>query len=202
MRQLKLLKNTNLAYGGSLRNKRKGRGSRPLATKHEIHLVLRSSKAKGAWSFLLPKNRKIIDKILNKFASKYGIKIVSLANVGNHLHSRIQLTSLLTYKPFIRAITSAIATAITGSNLWRVKGAAVKASSHVTLVQDNADKSMKASKENARFWDYRPFTRVIVGYRNLLNLRKYIRINQLEGGGFDRETAQYIVKHGVVLDTT
>lgn len=96
MKQLKLMKNTTLAHGGSLRNKRKGRGSRPLATRHEIHHVLRSSKAKGTWSFLRPKNRALIDKILKKFALKYGIKIVSLANVGNHLHSKILLASLLT----------------------------------------------------------------------------------------------------------
>lgn len=199
MKQLKLLKNTRLSYGGSLRNTRKGRmGPRPLATKQEIHLILRSSKAKDAWSFLIPKNRKIIDGILRKFALKYGVNIISLANVGNHMHLRILLASLLTYKPFIRAVTSSIATSITGSNLWRVRLVHKEVQAELNLTQTNSDKKESSTK----FWDYRPFTRVIIGYRNLLNLRKYIRINQLEGGGFDRETAEYIVKRGVVLDTT
>jgi hypothetical protein len=69
----------------------------------------------------------------------------------------IQLSHRRTYKPFIRAITSAIAMAITGLSRWT------------------------KHKRKIKFWDYRPFTRVIRGWRAKLRFKDYILINQLEG---------------------
>ncbi|MGE4131765.1 MAG: transposase [Bdellovibrionales bacterium] len=83
-----------------------------------MHLVLRSSLARGRWSFLRPHNKQKIQSLVEKFAKRYGVRILSLANVGNHLHFHIQLTSRLMYKPFIRALTASIAMAVTGVNRW------------------------------------------------------------------------------------
>lgn len=172
MKQLKLLKSEPSAYGGSLLTTRKGRSrGRPLATKSSMHLVLRASKAKGAWSFRLPKNKRVIAAILEKFGKKYGVRVLSLANVGNHLHIHIQLTNRGTYKAFIRAVTAAIAMAVTGINRWTAK---------------QKDKA----KDKLRFWDRRPFTRIIVGFRAFLNLRDYVLVNQLEGLGIPRDQAR------------
>lgn len=149
------------------------KGSRPLATKNTMHFVLRSSKAKGIWSMARPNNRKKIDRITRKFAQKYGVRILSLANVGNHLHFHVQLTNLFTYKAFIRAISGAIAIAVTGQNRW-------------TKVNDGP---------KLKFWDYRPFSRVIAGGRRaFLAVKDYLQINQLEGFGFKRDVAQIIVR--------
>lgn len=97
-----------------------------------------------------------------------------MANVGNHLHLHIQLTNRFTYKPFIRALTSAIAMAITGVNKWT-----------------------RARLGRIRFWDYRPYTRVVIGFRALLGLRDYIRINIWEGYGYSRSEAVFYVKNGI-----
>lgn len=43
------------------------------------------------------------------------------------------------------------------------------------------------------FWDYRPFTRVVIGYRAFLTLKDYIEINEWEGKGFRRSEAQLFV---------
>lgn len=167
MKQTQFFKPSEKAYGGSLMKKRKGRsGPRPLATKSSMHLVLRSSKAKGAWSFL--RHHKKIRIIIDKFALKYGVKILSLADVGNHLHIHMQLSNRFTYRAFIRAITAAIAMAVTGASRWK--------------------------KVEGKFWDARPFTRVIVGLRNILSLKDYIRINQIEGQGYDRVHARLVVR--------
>jgi REP element-mobilizing transposase RayT len=166
MKQRKLFKEKEKIYGGELRNKRKGRlGPRPLAVRSTMHLVLRSSKAVGPWSFL--KHHKKINAIVDKFALKYGVKILSLADVGNHLHLHIKLSNRFTYRAFIRAITAAIAMAVTGASRWK--------------------------KVKEKFWDYRPFTRVVIGFRAFLNMRDYIRINQMEGQGFDRTYARLVV---------
>jgi REP element-mobilizing transposase RayT len=168
MKQTQLLKNQKSAYGGELLKTRKGRAyGRPLDTKNTMHLVLRSSKARGEWSFRYKNNSLKIKNIVTKFSEKYGIKVLSLANVGNHLHFQIKLSNRQTYKPFIRAITAAIAMAITNASRW--------------------------NPSQGKFWDYRPFTRVIQSFKAFLNLRNYIQINQLEGFGVRRDQARMIL---------
>lgn len=165
MKQTELFKKTSKAYGGELLKTRKGRAQgRPISTRNSMHLVLRSSKAKDEWSFCKPRHKKKIQEIVTRFSRKYGIKILSLANVGNHLHLHIKVTHRYGYKPFIRAITAAIAMAVTGASRW---------------------KPLKKSIKD-RFWDYRPFTRVLQSFREYLNLQDYIEINQFEGLGHDR----------------
>lgn len=167
MKQLHLLKPESKSHGGILRNKRKGRGARPISASESMHVVLRSSKAKGEWSFKRKENSKKIDRIIKKFSKKHHVGVKQVANVGNHLHMDIQLAHRRSYKPFIRAITSAIAMAITGVSRW--------------------------TKRKIKFWDYRPFTRVIKSWRAKLALRDYIMINQLEGIGNSRIEARFIV---------
>ena len=163
-----LLKKYKSAYGGEDREKRAQRSRpRPLATRSTMHLVLRSSLAKKDWSFL--KKKCEIQEIAEKFARTHFVKIISMANVGNHLHFQIQLHSRHTYKKFIRAFTGAIMMEITGFSRWKK-----------TTIK--------------KFWDYRPFTRIVQGYKDFLNLRDYIGINQLEGFGYKRGEAEFIVK--------
>lgn len=175
--QLKLFPLESKSYGGILMKTRKGRASgRPLATRNSMHLVMRSSQAIGPMSFRRPQNARQVKLIIQKFAHKYAIKIHSLANVGNHLHLHLQLGHRATYKPFIRAITAAIAMAITGVSRWsRGHG----------LAKDNR-------KGKLRFWDYRPFTRIVTGFRDFKGVRDYIRINQLEGLGYSRDVAKIV----------
>src|ERR1700739_1318811 len=118
MKQINLLANEQSAYGGDLLKSRKGRlRGRPLATKNTMHLVLRSTKAKGPWNFR--KHQSVVNEIIAKFAQKFGVKVPPLAKVGNHLPIQIQLTNRQTWKPFIRAITAAIAMKITGFSRWK-----------------------------------------------------------------------------------
>ena len=131
-----------------------------------MHLVLRSTHAKGAWSFRMHRNR--IQHILRKFAGKYGVKILDFANVGNHLHIHIKIGNRYLYRAFIRAITSAIAMAVTGASRWR--------------------------KSGVKFWDRRPFTRVVKAWCDVRNLRQYFQINRYEGEGVPREIAREVVR--------
>ena len=185
-KQLKLLQREKLAYGGSLLKTRAGRRhGRPLSTKETMHLTLRSSKARGSWSFLKGQNPAKIKAIVKKFADRYHVQVISLANVGNHLHMQIKLGHRQGYKPFIRAITASIAMAVTGMCRWRDRG---------SLMEHHELETKQIS--NYKFWDYRPFTRVVQGFRSVLTLKDYIRINQLEGAGRSREHAVMIVKNG------
>src|SRR5690349_1129433 len=76
---------THKAHGGSLHlGQRKEK--RPLDPKRPIHLVMRSSRAKGEWSFLRPSTEVRIKKIVYSQARKFQVEIKQYANSGNHLH--------------------------------------------------------------------------------------------------------------------
>jgi hypothetical protein len=186
MKQTNLLKKESKAYGGELLKTRKGRASpRPLDTRNTMHLVLRSAKARGEWSFKKPKNEAMIRQITNRFSQKFGVKILSLANVGNHLHFQIKLSNRFTYRPFIRALTASIAMAVTGASRWS------------PLKEKFIENGEVPSDKKLSFWDYRPFTRVVQGFKAFLNLRDYIEVNQLEGLGCRRVEARYILATSV-----
>lgn len=166
MKQTSFLKSAPGAYGGTLMKSRKGRARpRPLSTRETMHLVLRSTQARGDWSFALPRHRVKIRALSDRFGRRYGVRVLSLANVGNHLHFHVQLGNRQLYRPFIRALTGAIALSVTGSGRGR-------------------------PLPKGRFWDYRPFTRVIQGFRALLGIRDYLEINRLEGLGVPRAKAR------------
>ena len=168
MKQLALLRQERQAYGGDLLKTRRGRAhARPLTTRGTKHLVLRSSRAKGEWSFRKPQNKARIENILTHFARKNGLRLLSTANVGNHLHLHVKLSTRHTYRAFIRAVTAAIAMAVTGASRWR--------------------------PGEGKFWDRRPFSRVMRGLRSYLNVRDYIEVNQLEGLGYRRDEARFAV---------
>jgi REP element-mobilizing transposase RayT len=163
VKQLEFFKTEEKAYGGSLLNRRKGRqGPRPLSTKDSMHIVLRSTHAKGKWRFQANRSKWL--PIVRKFANKYGVRILSHADPANHIHLHIQLTNRHTYKAFIRAITAAIAMAITGVSRWK--------------------------KIDIKFWDRRPFSRVVIGRKAYLTVSDYVRVNELEAQGYSRAEAR------------
>src|SRR3954470_18259457 len=110
MKQLKLLNQKfQNQYGGDLRKKAKNRGYRPLSSKDSVHVVLRSTQAKGEWSFRHKNNFMRVGQFTKKISEKYGIKILSFANVGNHLHLHVRIPNRTLYKSWIRGLTAGIA---------------------------------------------------------------------------------------------
>ncbi len=145
------------------------RGGRPLTLRNQgtVHLVLRSSLARGAWS--LRRHGPVVDAILRRFAAKYTVRIHTYANAGNHLHLHLSISSRANYKAFIRAITGAIAMAVTKASRWR-----------------NALKGR-------RFWDLRPFTRLVTTRAAFERVQDYVTVNFWEGAGLSRPEARLAV---------
>lgn len=128
-----------------------------------MHIVMRSSLARGRWDLRL--YRKRIRSILLKFADKHGLIFSTQAIHCNHIHLQVHVRSANGYKAFIRATTAAIAMAVTGKSRWK-----------------------KSPRQ--KFWDLRPFTRIAYGFKAAFRLQDYIYINQLEAQGFTREHAR------------
>ena len=49
---------------------------------------------------------------------------------------------------------------------------------------------MGAALAAGRFWDHRPFTRVVVGFQAARRMVDYLRINEMEGWGFSKTEAR------------
>lgn len=155
-----------LAYGGSYQTTRAGRAhGRPLVFDHSMHLVLRSSQAKGEQSFRRPQNYDRVRAILLRFAEKHGVKLLNFAIHLNHLHLHVRLPRGNAYRKFIRAISSAIAMAVAKVSRW--------------------------NKSKLRFWDRRPFSRPVIGERARLRVEDYIEINKWEALGYTRAEARF-----------
>jgi len=168
IKQLDLLPKSAKLYGGIHRSKRNARGARPLASTQTIHLVMRSTKAIGKMSFTY--HHSLIKRLIESQALKSHVKVMDWANVGNHLHLHIQLPRVFraSYNRFIRGLTGAIALKL------------FKANKLCKIVHTNKD----------RFWDLRPFTRVLTSWREFKSLRHYILVNSFEGLGFSRQESE------------
>lgn len=148
---------TKRRYGrtwhGGAETKGHRKNYRPLAEKKWIHLVLKSQKAKGSWSFLTPKNQILIRQILKEKAQKWGVQIAEIVNVGNHLHVKLKFKYREGFQNFLRSVTSLIARRIT-----------------------TARRGVKTGK----FWQGLAFTRVLKTRLEEVQLRGYFDANRMQ----------------------
>ncbi len=122
--------------------------------KRPIHLVMRSTMATKELSFLRPVRAKRIELIVRKQALRFGLKVYQYANTGNHLHLVVRTNRRDAFRAFIRAISGIIARVTTGIERGALLG--------------------------GRFWDARPFTRILEWGREYKNVCAYILQNILE----------------------
>ncbi|HAG91456.1 MAG TPA: hypothetical protein DCL41_06275 [Bdellovibrionales bacterium] len=145
-----------------------------MARTSQIPLLNPSSLSYGGELLKTRKGRKhgrAISDILYKFLKRFKVQVHSVANVGNHLHFHIKVSRRRAYISFVRAITSAIRMAIAGHPRW------------------------EESPFEGKFWDYRPFSRVVQGRKAFLNLEDYITINRMEGLGLPKSQARLLLGH-------
>lgn len=119
-------------------------------------------------SFLQPKNRFFIEKLLKEKAKKFGVVIGDEANGGNHLHLKIKAASREAFQKFLKSITSLIARKLTGARRGRPFG---------------------------KFWDYLAHTRVLMSHTEELNLRGYLMANRLEAAKSYKAREKFLKDH-------
>ena len=138
------------AHGGSLSvGRRKSR--RPLSLKESIHVVLRAERAKGRYSLLLPKNAKLVLKLMKKYGKEFQVKVYHFAFVSNHMHLTLKAKTRLGFQNFLRVFAGQTAQKITGA--------------------------MKGNPGTKRFWDLLAFSRIITWGRAYKIVIKYIDKN-------------------------
>lgn len=128
-------------------------------SKKALHLVLRSSHATGARSFKNEKYEACIWEIVSHHAKRTGISIYEYANGGNHLHLLIRAKHREDYIAFIRIISGLIA---------RIVG-----------------RSERGKPLKNKFWDARPFSRVVsFARKEFRSAKAYLLRNNLEAIGW------------------
>ena len=143
-------------FGGSLLNGNHAKVARPFHSKYAQHVVLRSTIAKGKLSLLL-KNKEIESEI-RKQANRFYVKIYQIANAGNHIHLVLRAYKHIEFRKFIRIISSLIARIVLG------------AKRNSAVLKDS----------NRRFWDARPWSRLISWGQHFKNAVDYLRLNKIE----------------------
>lgn len=160
------LKKEKLEFGGGRFKSYNPNVARPIAAKTPIHVVMRSPMAKGHLSLLF--FDKEIRGILNKHSKRQGIKIYDMANAGNHIHFICYLPRTDSWRIFIRSIAGLIARLVLGVERGRGIG--------------------------AKFWEGRPWTRILMWGRGYKAAKKYLGLNKIEALGFTRLTARLLMQ--------
>lgn len=135
-----------------------------------MHIVLRSSVAKGKYSLLL--YSKIIASEFKKQTRKHSIEVVRLANAGNHLHMILKSPSREQLKAFLRGFASTVARLILGVNRNTAK---------LSDVLKSADFESGTRRPN-RFWDFIPWSTILSCYKAIRSGVNYLRLNSIEIG--------------------
>ena len=141
------------SYGGHL-SKGRRKIARPLDRRKPLHLVLKSSHAKGSLSFLSAKNKLNVEKIFRTRSAQFGVTVQGFENMGNHIHALVKFKRKDDFQNFLRTVSALIARAVTGAR--------------------------KGKPFGKRFWDALAFTRVVNGLKDLRGLAKYFVKNEVE----------------------
>lgn len=177
--QLQLFKADLRFFGGRLLHGKR-RKIRPLSSKEPIHIVMRSSWAKGANSFLSARNKNEIQKLINVISQKYFIRVYQVAIAGNHLHLILKISHRGNYKTFVRVLAGSIASHI-------MKKQSFKLFKNSVLNQERGDPHPGATELQGisqQFWQFRPWTRVLHWGKDFKKCCGYLRQNVLEALGF------------------
>lgn len=154
--------------GGSFHQNYNPSYKRPMDSKKALHIVLKSSEAKNLKSFKHKNNEQKIFDIIYGAAQKSNIKLYDYANGGNHLHLLIRSHNRKDYAKFIKVITGLIARFIN-----RV---------------ERGKPSLK------KFWDARPFSRIVHFGKDFKKVKSYFFRNTLEALGWVKYQTRQIVK--------
>ena len=137
-------------HGGMSFQKRR-KIKRPLVPKAVTHLVLKSSKARGALSFY--RHKGLVSQLLKTYSRKNFVELLDFVNMGNHLHLKVRFQRAEDFQNFLRVFCGVLSRKIT-----------------------NAHRGTRFG----RFWDGLAYTRVLLSRLEELGLRVYFAANLKE----------------------
>lgn len=158
--------NLNHSHGGSLRHLRKGRKFRPLSTRKPHHVVFKADKNALKLNFRSPRTYKLVKRIIDRYAKKFFIRIEQCSVNFDHIHLSIRIPRRAMSHNFLRVVAGQIA----------------QEYQKALLVREVTD-TLSKKKKFMKVWKFRPFTRVVHGWRAYQIVRNYIQLNEKEVTG-------------------
>ncbi len=146
-----------LSHGGILRRSSKGRGARPLSHKDPIHLVFKVNKTAVKGGLRSSRNFSLMILLLKRYSVKFYVKVEQFSVQTDHVHMLVRGSRRSNLQSFLRVLAGQFAQILTD-----------------TLTRKH---------EGPRVWRYRPFSRVVKGYRAYRTIRNYIQLNEKEALG-------------------
>ena len=170
----------NLSHGGELRKKKKGRGPRPLSGKEPLHAVFKVVQYQlRQKSLRTPQSFKLILEIIEKYAKHFAVKIEQLSVQKDHIHLLIRSSRRKHYHHFFRVVAGQIAQRFEKEGL--LFGAPAVENS-IVKPAPRANINLKVT-HTPKLWKYRPFSRVVRGWKSYTDARDYIQLNEQEAQG-------------------
>lgn len=185
-KQLSFFKPNRKFHGGALLLGRR-KSLRPLSSKDAIHFVMRSEWAKGVDSFLASRNRKAVERIIARFAKKFGVRIYRQSINSNHLHLLLRISNRVLYRAFIKAVSGKIASHIMGEQSFKLfMNARSQRNNKLnnSPTEKDAGGGAQTTEKKQGFWQFRPFSRVVNWGADFKTCSRYLTQNILEALGF------------------
>ncbi|MES3039032.1 MAG: transposase [Bdellovibrionota bacterium] len=167
MKQNEFLKehwNFRFSHGGELRKRRGGRKSRPLSRKDPIHLVFKMNIIAVPKGLRHPRNFRIIHEVVKRYGRRFFVRTDQISIQRDHIHLLVRSSRRHLYQHFFKVVAGQIAQRVT--------------------------RTPNHTYEGVRVWKYRPFTRVVKGWKAYKIIRNYIQLNELEAKGSIRYRKQ------------
>lgn len=142
------------SHGGTLRRSAKGRGARPLSSKDPIHLVFKVNKEAVRYGLRSSKNFSLMTRLLKRYSSKFFVKVEQFSVQSDHVHLLIRGGKRSQIQSFLRVLAGQFAQGLTDTP--------------------------NVKNDGPKVWKYRPFSRVIKGFRPYQIVRDYIQLNECE----------------------
>ena len=153
--------------------------TRPFTPKAPIHLVLKSSRAKGQWSMLHRKNKAKILSMIYVYADRFKVHVYRASNVGNHIHLLVKAEEKKNLQDYLRVLAGRIAVTVTGARKF------------VKQLDDNPTLKHAPKSAKRKFWDFLFWSRLVNWGSDFYNTSRYVLANELEE--FSKEHREWLL---------
>ena len=181
----------SLEHGGEHRKKRHGRGRRQLSCKESLHVVFKINRiVLKTQSFRTHQNFKLVSEIIQKYADRFFVKIEQISIQGDHIHCLVRTCRRSFFHHFFRVVSGQIAQQFEKTDKlrsviderFRSVTDTLKETSN-NKQNNTVNKQQNTVRRKLKLWMYRPFSRVVRGYKTYKVVRNYIQLNEKEALG-------------------
>jgi REP element-mobilizing transposase RayT len=163
-------------HGGTLRRQRAGRGQRPLSTKEPLHVVFKIERSRlKTQSLRSPKTYSLVLSVVRQYAKRFLVKVEQISIQGDHCHLLVRAPRRAKFHHFFRVVAGQIAQRLKLEELLVGQGPGLR--------QRAVTDTPRSPRKSTGLWKYRPFSRVVRGWRAYKIVRDYIQLNEQEARG-------------------